>query len=825
MNTTKSTIVFLLISLWFVPNLSAQKQTTADKIYDRLGYKTSIPKYKEGDVLSLEEITKIANSYRLNHDTYNAESWYAQAVDISTSPIDFLHYAEALQSNGKYQKAREYYLKYDEMLGGNHQDRRGELLANAIDRMNEFKHSNIEVKNEELLNTEKLDFSPSYYNDGVVYVSTRKNTLNDDSKDIWIDDNFMALYNSKIQEDGTLVEPEIFSINLTTKFHEGPVSFNRRGDQIFFTRNDYIKRRRRNNSKGIMKLQIYTATKDGDDWGFPEELPFNTREYEEAHPAISPDGKMLFFTSDRDGGYGGMDLYVSHRRNGTWTAPSNLGPEINTAGNELFPFVHDDGMLYFASNGWGGLGGLDIFSSRMNTEKEWMTAENIGTPYNSPMDDFGLIMNILKTEGYFTSAREEGHGQDDIYSFKINGAQKLPSVICAYEDGTDLRLSDVEVIIMEKNLYNKVSEDEDYTLKLIETDIKDEYLLKFRKEGMNGGDAKEDLVYTTNENGEFTVDLYPDREYMLIAKKGGYIVAEQALSTMGKTTIEMCIPLEPMECLVLEGIVKNKKYGNTIPSADVTMVNLCTGDTEMVLSGSNGEFSFPCIPCECEYTFWGEKAHFTSGEAKANTLAENCKPGETIEVLLELNPGERTEKVVLPTTVNPPTYNPPPPPPTRVPNYWAGTELTEGAVIEVPNIYYDFDQYYIRGDAARELDKVVSLLYRFPTMTIELGSHTDARGRDAYNEKLSANRADAAVKYIVSKGIDSRRLIARGYGETTLRNRCANFADCSEEEHQYNRRTEIKILRFNNHNIGVKYINNAPEKIDEADPTRNYVWD
>ena len=161
-----------------------------------MGYKTSISKFKEGEVLSLEEITKIANSYRLNHDTHNAAIWYAQVVEISTKPIDFLHYAEALQSNGNHQKAREYYLKYDEMLGGDNQDRRGELLANAIDRMNEFKHSNVEVKNEELLNTEKLDFSPSYYNDGVVYVSTRKNKLNDDSKDIWIDDNFMALYNS-----------------------------------------------------------------------------------------------------------------------------------------------------------------------------------------------------------------------------------------------------------------------------------------------------------------------------------------------------------------------------------------------------------------------------------------------------------------------------------------------------------------------------------------------------------------------------------------------------------------------------------------------------
>jgi len=827
---------YLLLSLLFViANQAFTQKRLAVNIYDNLGYKTSIPKFKEKEQMSQEDMRKIANSYRLNHETQNAEIWYSQVVENSSDATDFLYYAQALQNNAKYDEAKKYYLKYDEMLGGDAKDRRGELLAKAIDRMNEFKHTDVIVKNESILNTKKLDFSPTYFEDGVIYVSTRESNVSDrKSKDIWIDDNFMALFKAPINEEGSLGEPKIFSTKLTTKYHEGPVSFTRGGDQIFFTRNDYIKRKRRNNSKGIMKLEIYTAVKEGDDWSNPVALPFNTREYEEAHPAISPDGKMLFFTSDREGGFGGMDIYVSKFKGGTWSAPMNLGENINTAGNEVFPYVHDDGTVYFSSDGWGGLGGLDMFTTQLKEDETWSKADNIGTPFNSKMDDFGLIMNILGTEGYFTSARENGNGQDDIYSFKRKGAGRMEAIICTYEMVDNQRISDVEVTVMEKTNADVVTDD--FTLKLIETDKDNEYLMKFHRDSLKGMES--DMAYTTNKKGEFKMFIRPDREYIMVAKKDGYIINTDTLSTFGKTPtlnskMDFCIPLEKPKCMALEGVVKNKKYGNIISNADVTMVNLCTGEEVVVKSGEQGEFSFPCIDCDCEFAFKGEKIHFTEGRNKATTVGLECDKGGIVatEVLLELTPADPFDPVK-----NNPKSNPSTPPPSSTvhtvppinvdtPSAPASSSLA-GMTIELQNIFYDFDQFYIRdGDAKRDLDKVVRLMNRYQSMTIELGSHTDARGTTAYNERLSQNRANAAVQYIISKGISGNRLIAKGYGESQLKNQCANRVECTEDEHQVNRRTEIKILKFDEPNVGVRYINNMPEIIDSADPSRSFIWD
>ena len=178
----------------------------------------------------------------------------------------------------------------------------------------------------------------------------------------------MGLFYAKRNDNDDLHKAEEFSLDLNTKFHEGPVCFSKNGERIYFTRNHFNKNKRVDNKDGIMRLQIYTASKEGNDWGEPYELPFNTKEFEEAHPAISPDGKFLYFASDRTGGKGGMDLYVSEFKDGKWGDPKNLGDQINTPGNEVFPFVHDDGTMYFASNGWGGLGGLDIFSTTVDDE-------------------------------------------------------------------------------------------------------------------------------------------------------------------------------------------------------------------------------------------------------------------------------------------------------------------------------------------------------------------------------------------------------------------------------------------------------------------------
>lgn len=795
--------------VFFAGNIIAQKDAeVADKIYKDFGYKRSIPMYQNKSKMSVADMARVANSYRLNHDTENAELWYSQFIAETKDPQHYLNYAQMLQSNGRFDLAKKYYLEYDNMVGAAEgSDKRGKLLAEAVDRMKDFKHTEIQIKNESLINTGKLDFSPAYYEDGVIFVTTRgAQNSEEDDKDIWIDDNFMALFYATVNENGDLDNAKELSFDLTTRYHEGPVVLSKDGNKIFFTRNDFVNKKRRNASDGTMRLQIYSAFKQGDTWSPPVELPFNTVEYEEAHPALSPDGRKLYFSSDRPGGFGGMDLYVSNFVNGNWGKPENLGETINTAGNEVFPWIHGDGTMYYASNGWGGLGGLDIFSTNPKADGTWTKIENVGTPFNSKMDDFALIMNVLKTEGYLTSARRSGNGQDDIYSFKMPTNLPVKVQVCAYEEGTDTRLSDVEFEIVEQFQDGATASiDDNMMMTLEKTTEGNDYILKFKDRGIDVNDDDVLKVYNTDNTGAFEAFMKPDRKYLLVATKNGYTVGKEEFNgevLKGKSFYEFCVPLAKMNCMNLDGVVKHKRYGNTIPRATVTLTNLCTGDDVVVTADEKGEFLFPCIDCGCEFVFKGEKSNFIPGGSKQNTIGDNCRMGETIhtEILLDNN----IEELEL---------------------TFAGVKIKEGAVIELENIYYDFDKFYIRDDAKDELNHVVNLMKIYPSMIIELGSHTDARATDQYNETLSANRAKAAVNYIVSQGIDRGRLVARGYGETTLKNDCANFVDCTEDQHQRNRRTEVKVIKFDNKDVDVKHLDNMPETIDPANPTRKFVWD
>ncbi len=820
-----------------VLNSPLQNTKKGEKLYEDYGYKTSIPHFESSAEYSSEDLVKIANSYRLVHDTENAELWYSQVIDVTDKPLYKLYYAQALQSNRNYELAKKYYLEYDRSVAGEvGADERGKILANAIDRMNDFSHTSTKIRNESEINTDKLDFSPTYHNNGVVFVSTREN----DSKkakgtDIWINDNFMSLFYAKKSEaTGLLSSTEEFSHDITTKFHEGPVTFSKSGNRIFFTRNNYNKGKRRNDDKGVMKLKIYTASKDGEDWGTAEELPWNTDKHEECHPTLSADGKTLYFSSDREGGFGGMDLYSSEFKGGKWNTPKNLGKKVNTAGNEVFPFIHDDGTLYYASNGWGGLGGLDIFSTTKIEEEKWAKAENIGTPFNSPKDDFGFIMNVTRTEGYLTSARDNGNGQDDIYSFILPAdafANKSMAKVCAFEEGNeDNRLEGVVVTVTEKMVEKTgqtlVNNQNELVLKVTPTAVVDEY--DFRLKMKNDMVPKTEELFkprdfNTDKIGEFYMAVRPDREYHLVAKKDGFIVAEETYTT-GETidanAIEICVPVplakleveEPVvaantaNCLMLEGTVVNEKYGNVIGNATVTMVNLCSGEEVQVASDAKGFFSFPCIPCGCEFALKGEKKNFKFGIDNASSMNSECdKPG-VIKTKIPLNPSLSGSEVFA--AIAPPENN-----------------LTVGSVIELENIYYDFDQFYIRDDARGDLENIIALMTKFPGMEIELGSHTDSRGTTSYNANLSQNRANAARQYIIQRGIDSRRLTAHGYGESQLRNRCKNFVECDETDHQLNRRTEVKITRFDRKDVQVLYKDDGPQRIDRADPKRAFVWD
>ncbi len=266
------------------------------------------------------------------------------------------------------------------------------------------------------INSKNSDYAPSFYKGELVFASSR----NTKSMSLILQEStnepFLDLYTTSKNIANRGVSKLKGAVN--TKFHESSATFSPDGKTVYFTRNNYSKRKFKRNAKGCVLLKIYKADYNNGKWKNVEELPFNSDEYSTAHPALSPDGKFLYFASDMPGSYGKSDIYVvAIHEDGSYGTPKNLGGLINSAGRETFPYVSDKGTLFFTSDGHVGFGGLDIFMVLPHEDTDW-AVYNMGAPINSPQDDFTFIINEENKMGYFASNRAGGKGGDDIYGFK-----------------------------------------------------------------------------------------------------------------------------------------------------------------------------------------------------------------------------------------------------------------------------------------------------------------------------------------------------------------------------------------------------------------------
>ena len=621
----------------------------------------------------------------------------------------------------------------------------------------------IQLRNTSNINTTNLEFSPAYYQNGIVFASSR---FKAGKKDKNINETFFELFYSDTDGNGEPTKARPFSLQVNSFLHEGPVTFNRSGDKIFFTRNNIKKGIRKSDSKGVTRLKIYEAKKGAYDWENIQELPFNNDEFSTAHPTLSADETKLYFSSDRPGGSGGMDIWMSEKSGESWGTPVNMGAEINTAGHDVFPFIHSSGNLFFASNGHGGHGGLDLFMSSLTGDKNVM---NLGAPFNSPTDDLGLILSPDGKSGYFASNRDGGSGKDDIYYFDapegIFGATTpdlITSTITIYDLMDNSLIEGAEIRILQKSNEGYLSGDNNlYQAVLLPAEEgSNELVFKLiRKDASSLGspDRYSDKV------GEATYDFVGEKDYLIIVNKDGYSPKEMTYSTMGnKAVSNVRIPLDKPRCKNITGVVRNRSNNQLMPNTVVKVWNGCTGKELEILSNSNAEFEY-CAKPDCDFMVKGVKENF-SGDFTKIAAAELNAPSIKRDVFLN--------------------------PISRVPSKPA---ISTGTVIVLENIYYDFNKSSIRTGAARELDELVIMMQTYPSMNIELASHTDSRGGSDYNLRLSQSRAESAKQYVISRGIASSRIRALGYGESQPRNQCVDGTKCTEEEHQYNRRTEVKV--------------------------------
>ncbi len=400
--------------------LISTKLQKADELFDKFAYPDAIVLYEEmarsgefNDHIGYQ----LAESYRRIGNTFQAEYWYEMIIDMgSVDPIVYYYYAQALRSNKKNEKSEEYMKKYAELNKSDSRPRR--YLENEISLEVMIADSNnVEVINLEI-NSENMDFAPMYYKDEIVFCSARekKGLLNEFY--VWDNQPFLDLYISDRRGEVQLQTPEIFSEQLNSKYHEGPVTFNESGNIIYFTRNNYKGKKLGKSKDKTNNLKIYSATLIGGFWGNIQEFPYNSDEYSCGHPALSLDGSKLYFASDMPGTRGQADIFVCDKQGNSWGQPQNLCSRINTEGNEMFPYLHQNGTLYFASDGLVGFGGMDIFYAKAEADTFGVIV-NVGFPLNSSKDDFAMIIDEDEEFGYFSSNREDGVGSDDIYGFKM----------------------------------------------------------------------------------------------------------------------------------------------------------------------------------------------------------------------------------------------------------------------------------------------------------------------------------------------------------------------------------------------------------------------
>lgn len=651
-NTTNTNSIVRIISLTlavFFIGISTQAQSTklkqADKDYEGYAYVEANKIYEEvanSGYRSIELFQRLGDGYYFNARYKESAKWYGELFSMTQEvPSEYyLRYAQSLRSVGSDALAQQYYDKYLATVGTGGRDYvSAEMYMDLI----EENSGRYDIEKLSINSDEGFDFGGSFYGkDKLVFASNRGSSIKGRVSS-WDGMSYLDLYQATIGEDGNLSEPSKLKGSINSKYHESTPVFTQDSSTVYFTRNNVTSQEKRNKDN-TLQLKIYKATVTADGkWENIEDLSINGDGFSTAHPALSADGGKLYFASDRPGGFGGTDLYVSSiNSDGSLGAPINLGKKINTSGRESFPYVNDKDELYFSSDGHFGLGGYDVFYVRLNEDSRASSnILNVGTPVNSSADDLAYV--VRDSKGYVSSNRTESKNSsnyfDNIYRFVENEPIKevfIKSRIFGVvtDKNTGFPLAETSITIVD---------DKNQEVAKIETDSKGYY--------------------------EKEVDF--NQDYVINAVKTEYGGAD-AFSKKG---------------------IKEREH------------------------------------------------NFELGR-----VSQPVKVGDDLAKLLNII------------------------------------------------IYFDLDKHNIRPDAQVELEKLVKAMQENPEIKVDVRSHTDSRASDSYNIGLSSRRAKSTVEYLISRGIDKNRLTGRGYGETQLVNWCSNGIDCSEAEHQENRRSEFIVV-------------------------------
>ncbi|MGG5577080.1 OmpA family protein [Myroides sp. C15-4] len=632
-----------------------KRENKADHKFEKYEYINAIEIYEkavEKGFKSVNALQKLGDAYYFNGKLTEANKWYDELIQFAKEKQESLgseyyyRYAQTLRAMQQYEQADAYMSTFTSM---EEQDSRAQLFeANKNKYRAEIEKRSNRYEIEPLpMNSPYSDYGATIYKGQLIYTSARASeTVSGSKVHKWTNEAYTSLYASTINSDGTFEEPQLFFKDERSDINQSTAVFTKDGKTVYFTQNaGAIKDEVQQNKYKNALLQLFQATllEDGT-WSKPVALTINDPKANNAHPALTPDNKWLYFVSDRSESIGQSDLFrVEIKEDGSFAKVESVGKQINTEGRETFPFISSDYMLYFATDGRPGLGGLDIFMAKINVDGSFGTVTNIGEPMNSPADDFSYYFDPKAKKGFVSSNRTGGAGGDDLY------------------------------LVQEKK----------------EIDCK-----------------------------------------------------------------------QSIDGFVFHAATREALAGATITLYDATYTALT-----QVQADEQGKFSLADLDCGKKYRLKAEATGFQTKEI-AQTMGYELQAVEQVEIGLE--PVQET--------------------------------ITESddlfKKLRLEPIYFDFDKATIRPDAAAELAKVVEVLNMYPNITIDVRSHTDSRGNDAYNMQLSERRAKSTMQWMIKQGIDPSRISGRGYGESQLINECQNGVPCSKEQHQENRRSEFIILKM-----------------------------
>lgn len=627
----------------------------------------------------------LAESYYWMNNSNKSVQWYDSAAEhLSLPPQHMLYYAEGLRHLERYDESRTW---VDQYLANRPNDVRAKNFRTSLARIREMKSDSLAYS---AMPAEGLDlgnrsaFSPTHYKDGMMITAEWGEDRSTQEYE-WTGKPFLDLVYVQMDTNQRITGKRQFSDRINSKYHEGPAVFTADADTLYFSRNEMKEKRTRKNwNDNTSEIKLFRAVRDADeanekdkeeDWEDIEEMDLNVEGYSTGHPALTRDGKTMYFVSDRPGGKGRADIWKVTKTSSGWSTPKNL-TAINTEGNEMFPTVARDAdgseTLVFSSDGHGGLGGLDLYTVPVNNER---LPEHLGYPLNSSFDDFGLMTQTMDY-GYFSTNRAtEENETDQIYVFERR--PEIPLLVTVENTDDDTPIAGAQIML---------SSSEKTTISELET----------------------------NRKGQVLTTIRHKNEYMVTAMKEGFVTSGTSVNT------------GDMNARVLEDTIE-----------------------------------------------------VTIGLSALNQLSQLDNMGEVDEL-------QPREQVTPRSTV-------PVPAPTQ--------KQTQTQTVVVNAIFYDYDKWNIRPDAARELDKLAKTLKQNPDMHLELASHADCRGTNEYNRELAKKRAKSAVAYLVDKGIEVERVTAIGFGERELANECDCHEDalgtsCTNGEHQRNRRTDFQVLQM-----------------------------